>query len=95
MDTLKRRKARQQARLSLMATTTSEAGTNDDLEGNLDELIARLQSGEPWNNFGGQGKKRNRRPSSISALTCAWMQVSRERVDTPEMNGIQQEEEVS
>uniref|UniRef100_A0A1X7UZJ0 FH2 domain-containing protein n=2 Tax=Amphimedon queenslandica TaxID=400682 RepID=A0A1X7UZJ0_AMPQE len=90
VDTLKRRKARQQARLSLMASTSEGGGASDDLEGNLDELIARLQSGEPWNNY--HGKKRNRRASSGSTLSKVWMQVSRERMDTPDGNGIQQDE---
>ena len=76
MDTLKRRKAREQMRLSAIP------GDESGLEGDLDELIARLYSGEPWNDFG--GKRRSRRASTNSSLTHAWMQVSRERIDVPE-----------
>ena len=75
-----------------MASTSEGGGGGgaDDLEGNLDELIARLQSGEPWNNY--HGKKRNRQASSGSTLSKVWMQVSRERMDTPDANGGQQDE---
>lgn len=89
MDTIKRRKAREQQRLSLM--TAAEIG-EDDLEGNLDELITRLQNGDPWSIYSPNKRRGGRRASSSSALSRAWMQVSRERIDHSEANGFQQEE---
>ena len=94
MDTLRRRKAREKMRMS--SIMPGELKNEEDLEGNLDELIDRLYSGEPWTNF--TGKKRNRRASSNTALSRLWMQVSRERLDisdTPQnglANGIEHEE---
>jgi hypothetical protein len=73
MDTLMRRKAREKTK-SLIHDGDKES----DLEGNLDELIARLYEGEPWNES--VGKKRNRRMSSAITLK-AWRTVSRDRLN--------------
>lgn len=70
---------------------SSEVIGEGDLEGNLDELIARLQNGDPWSLYSSSKKRGARRASSGSALAHTWMQVSRERIDLNEPNGFKQE----
>ena len=76
MDTLKRKKAREQNRLSNVVGDYSSEG------GNFEELIAKLTSGDAFS-FG-QGIKRGKRHSSNAALVHAWNQVSRDRIELSE-----------
>lgn len=77
LDTLKRRKSRA---LSGVADTAP-------LDGNFEELITKLTSGEAFKDFG-QGKKRAKRVSSNSALIHAWNQISRDRIAVSEANEL-------
>ena len=76
MDTLKRKKAREQNRLSNVVGDYSSEG------GNFEELIAKLTSGDAFS-FG-QGVKRGKRHSSTAALVHGWNQVSRDRIELSE-----------
>ena len=76
MDTLKRKKAREQNRLSSVVGDYSSEG------GNFEELIAKLTSGDAFS-FG-QGIKRGKRHSSNAGLVHAWNQVSRDRIELSE-----------
>ncbi len=53
------------------------------IDGNFEELINKLTSGEAFKDFG-QGKKRGKRVSSNTALIQAWNQISRDRIAVSE-----------
>ena len=53
------------------------------VDGNFEELISKLTSGEAFKDFG-QGKKRAKRVSSNASLVQAWNQISRDRIDLAE-----------
>ena len=57
------------------------------IDGNFEELITKLTSGEAFKDFG-QGKKRAKRVSSNASLIHAWNQISRDRIAVSEAAGL-------
>lgn len=61
--------------------------STSSMDGNFEDLITKLTTGEAFKDFG-QGKKRVKRMSTNQTLLHAWNQISRDRITVAEVAEI-------